>query len=52
MAKGDKRKDGEVYHRLNFLLQAAKWADKVQPLLSAHYLREFVEVAEKRVIRM
>lgn len=52
LASYPSKKEQEVYLRLNFLYQLAKSTNQLHAGLSMHYLAQFIEVAEKRVIRM
>jgi hypothetical protein len=46
------KKDEESLLRMNFLLQAARLYAETHPSLSSHFLYDFVQMSEKKIIRM
>lgn len=48
----NKNKESEAFKRLNFLMKASRMFSQVNETYSRYLLYEFLQVGEKRVIRM
>jgi len=46
------KKDEESLLRMNFLLQAARLYQASYPDYSCHFIYDFVQISEKKMIRM
>ena len=46
------KKDEESLLRMNFLIQAARLYENSFPELASHFLYDFVQISEKKIIRM